>query len=222
MCKVFGEIENDLLTWQCHAWSHPTSSPTNELMLLHKHFVDFCYIICIPNPTMSHSFNHFLFLCFVRCAKKKHKTICPPQWWSYSPCNIWSWLVVCSQLWHHWKLCVLPLLLSDITQNICMSPIRTCILLQIGSQWKRLNKGLLLFYPVEQISRWTTWQSRFNITITNTFLANGRDVIRLPIDGIIVISSLYPPPQITINNHNMEYGSIHANRNQPHPFRLLI
>jgi hypothetical protein len=102
-----------------------------------------------------------------------------------------------------------------------MPLIRTCILLQSGSQWKRLNKGLLLFYLLEQTIRWT-WQSPFNVTITNTFLANGRDVLKLPIYGTIVISSSYPQPQITINNHNMEYGSIHANRSQPHPFRLLI
>ncbi len=171
---------------------------------------------------MSHSSIHFLFLCLVRCAKTKYKTIYPSQRWSSSPWNIWNWLVVCSRLWHHWKLCVLPLLLSNITQNTRMPLIRTCILLQIGSQWKRLNKLLLLFYPVEQTIRWTTSQPPFNVTITNTFLANGRDVLKLPIYGTIVISSSYPPPQITINNHNMEYGSIHANRRQPHPFRFLI
>ncbi len=79
-----------------------------------------------------------------------------------------------------------------------MPLIRTCILLQIGSQWKRLNKSLLLFDPVEQTIRWTTWQSPFNVTIINTFLANGRDVLKLPIYGTIVISSSYPPPQMTI------------------------
>lgn len=103
-----------------------------------------------------------------------------------------------------------------------MPLIRTCILLQIGSQWKRLNKSLLLFYLVEQTIKWTTWQSPFNVTIINTFLANGRDLQKLPIYGTIVISSSYPPPQMTINDHNMEYGSIHANRSQPHPFWSLI
>ncbi len=149
--KITYELGNILLD---HT---PLSSPTNELAFLHKHLVDFCYSICIPNPRVSHSSHHFLFLCLGRCAKTKYKTICPPQWWSYSPCNIWSWLVVCSQLWHHWKPCVLPLLLSNITQNTHMPPIRTWILLQIGSQWKILNKGLLLFYLVEQTIRWRTW-----------------------------------------------------------------
>jgi hypothetical protein len=130
----------------------PTSFPTNEVAFLHKHFVDFCYSICIPNPIVSHFSNHFLFLCLVRCAKTKYKTICPSQWWSCSPCNIWSWLVVCSQLWHHWKLCVLLLLLSNITQNTRMPLITNMYPIANWKPMKKIEQG-----PIAFLSNWTNY-----------------------------------------------------------------